>query len=381
MPRIIGLRRLHILVLFLAVLSCDPICASADDPNIVERFKIEKDAEALLVPANVSGKGYLFVVDTGSTITMIDSSLLADTPFDNASMGTPAGKMPISKHRVPHASFGEQQLETSIRFVLGLDLAELRETSGHPIYGVIGMDILRQWVLQIDFDGGALELSQRAKDVEGSQAVRIEYGKDRLPRVRASIGGTEAIDFVIDTGSVGYESGNLDSRFIGAQSKSAGLRKVGSNPATTAAGTRAYNLLQARSLRVGQIETLEPIFAESKGNSLGLYWLSRFSVTLDFPNNTMYLREGKSHDKPDLINRSGLHILKRDGRVLIAHIDPGSAAAWADLRVGDQISRINDVVAESSRLDQLRRCLCDGDKATVVVTRNGNQYEASIGLR
>jgi hypothetical protein len=380
MPLTIGLQRLHLLALFLAVVSCDPIPASANDPNVIERFKVERDGDGLLIPVTVSGNEYLFLLDTGATITMIDSSLLADIPFDNTSAETPAGRMPISKHCVPHASFGQQQIEGSIPYVLGLDFAELRETSGHPIYGVIGMDILRQWVLQIDFDRGALELSKQARDVEGSQAVGIEYGKDRLPRVRASIGGTEAIDFVIDTASISYETGNLDSRFIGAQSKSAGLRNVGSHLATTAAGIRSSNLLQAKSLRVGQIETLEPIFAESKGNSLGLYWLSRFSVTLDFPNSTMFLREGKSHDKSDLINRTGLHILKRDGRVLIAQIEPASAAAQSDLRVGDQIVRINELVPQSSRLDELRRCLCDGDKATIVVTRDGKEFEATLKL-
>ena len=48
----------------------------AEDTNVIARFKIAKNGDGILVPVNVDGKEYMFLLDTGTTLTAFDSILL-----------------------------------------------------------------------------------------------------------------------------------------------------------------------------------------------------------------------------------------------------------------------------------------------------------------
>ena len=80
--------------------------ALADDPNIVERFDFEMNGDYILVPVRMDGKESLFVVDTGSTWTIFDKSLLS---FE------PKGQMTVdgsewTYYNVPLATIGNRNL-------------------------------------------------------------------------------------------------------------------------------------------------------------------------------------------------------------------------------------------------------------------------------
>jgi hypothetical protein len=80
--------------------------ALAEDTNVVERFELEKNCEAILIPVQVNGKETLFVVDTGSTWTVFDKSLLSFEPkgqmtFEGAEW---------NYYNVPLASIGRRNL-------------------------------------------------------------------------------------------------------------------------------------------------------------------------------------------------------------------------------------------------------------------------------
>jgi len=201
MPRTTGVQRLHILALLLAVASCDPMCASADDGDVVERFKVEKDGDALLVPVKVAGKEYLFLVDTGSTMTVFDRTLLAGKPKGDINVHTSASRCPFALYEVPKASLGlldfraclarEPSLWIDPRddsCVAGLDFTRFREVLGRDIYGIIGMDFLHHYVLQIDFDEGELQLLRRVNLSDRSDSIELHYNSEGVPLVRCRAG-------------------------------------------------------------------------------------------------------------------------------------------------------------------------------------------------
>jgi hypothetical protein len=98
-------------------------------------------------------------------------------------------------------------------------------------------------------------------------------------------------------------------------------------------------------------------FGQSQSNLLGLHYLSRYIVTLDFPNQRMYLRKGKRFDQLDLRDQSGLHILRLDGSTVVQVVDAGSPAARAGIEPRDVLLQLGDYDAEKTKIHVLRQQL------------------------
>ena len=79
--------------------------------------------------------------------------------------------------------------------VAGIDLGPLRETGGLPIIGIVGCDLFRQSLLEIDYRG------RRARVLPRDRAPRTEAFRftERLPHVTVDAAGT-SVRALVDTG-------------------------------------------------------------------------------------------------------------------------------------------------------------------------------------
>src|SRR5262245_60175453 len=166
--------------------------------RVLEQFSVFGDGDALLVPVQIKGKKYLFVVDTGAT-SAFDTSLLLGTPLEITTVDTPTGISNVELYRPPEAAIGKMRFPGRER-VVGLDFAKWRQISGHPIFGIIGMDFLATRVLQIDFDAGNL-LFLQSPGQDAGRAVPISIRDTRPYLVVQTLGGS--FEFLVDTGYVG----------------------------------------------------------------------------------------------------------------------------------------------------------------------------------
>jgi hypothetical protein len=62
---------------------------ASDREAVLERFKLSRDSKILLLPVEVQGKKYSFVLDTGATTTVYDTSLrsILGDPVLSGTMG------------------------------------------------------------------------------------------------------------------------------------------------------------------------------------------------------------------------------------------------------------------------------------------------------
>ncbi|MEO5927671.1 MAG: hypothetical protein ABIP96_03305, partial [Patescibacteria group bacterium] len=178
----------------------DATAAQTGRPEIVARFNIAKGGDVILLPVHFKNQDYQFVLDTGATISIFDTSLPLGKPKKSASADTPGGKMDLQLYARPDASFANFPLK-GVKRVAGFDFEQIRQVSGHPIYGVIGMDFLAGRVLQIDFDRGEL-LFLKSADSFAGKAFPINY-RIGTPHVSAEFFG-KTHSFTIDTGYSGY---------------------------------------------------------------------------------------------------------------------------------------------------------------------------------
>jgi predicted aspartyl protease len=154
----------------------------------------------LLVTADVGGKAGAFVVDTGSTRTLLSGFFwndLKDRPpsIGAESIATTGGSVMVQIVVMPSVAVGEMRRENfEVRLT---DLRTLERALGEPVAGVLGMDFLDGMVA--DFHPPHLTLSKApAETPEG--AIRFETDRDRHIRITVTVGG-HALPGILDTGA------------------------------------------------------------------------------------------------------------------------------------------------------------------------------------
>jgi hypothetical protein len=113
----------------------------------------------------LNGKPGIFLVDTGAGATIVHSPLLAKFALARgASAGTAAsGGGKSSYEPVPIAAMSVGGARTRLHRIYAMDLSYLVDavdaSSGQPIDGLIGQDVLRDQKAMIDFDQSLLYLA------------------------------------------------------------------------------------------------------------------------------------------------------------------------------------------------------------------------------
>jgi len=236
-----------------------------------------------------SGEELPLIVDTGTSGTIFDKSLEQKL---GKSLGTTTiqswgVKKKENIYATPKLYLGEVPLMTDRR-TLSYDLKQPGQTDA-PIKGILGFDCLRHYCIQLDFAAGKM----RFLDDEGADTQN--WGKafpiialnsnDARPAVAENLLGAQGPRSLIDSGC--DNDGWLMPKYF----------QQWTNEATPPAGNEARS---PHGLFGGQkypLISLNENDVESDG--IGLRFLARHLVTLDFPKHTMYLRRQSIGPLPD----------------------------------------------------------------------------------
>jgi hypothetical protein len=349
---------------------------------ILERFAVAKDGADLLVPVNVTEKSHPFIVDTGATITVFDTSFPLGRPVDSVPFYGAEGNTEVKLYNPPAATLGKLSLGP-LEVVAGRDLKAIRQVSGNPIQGILGMDFLGKYVIHIDVDKGELLLLKSAPRNAGEELPML-WGSGGLPYVTVGMAPAEPFRFLIDTGRIGQGSGNLGVFEIGSLAGSGTLHEVGTFISETISGTASRREFQGGVLKLGGFQVQSPIFGESHGqvpNVLGMGFWSRFLVTYDFPERKVYLRRSAGYGRPDRRNATGLRLWRKNDSIEVHSVVQHSPAFRAGLKEGDVLLELDGLVAEKTSLFALRQVLCNGGPLSCVVRRDTQERRVSIDQR
>jgi hypothetical protein len=361
-----------------SVYAAPPLDANfAIDPlSIVERFKFSRSDGAILVPVQIGEKTYRFMLDTGATISVVDKSLVAETrPLTKGKNDATGGSVDI--FAMPESRLGKSDLKENVKLAAAFDLTKLSEVAGYEIHGVLGCDFFLTCVVQVDFDNEeVLILTKPPK--ECGDSFHVSFSKPNRPAVKVKIAGRSE-ELILDTGANSFDSGCLKPKVSAALLEGSKLRVIGQALHETVSGTSASRLLQADQMSLGAFITPQPVFGENADNLLGLNYLSRFCVTFDLGGRRVFLKEGKRFRQTDDVDRSGLHILRRDAQAMIHSVDPGSAGANAGLLAGDRILFVGDIRGDVGPLHAMRGMLCAAGATVPIVIRRADR-ETTVQL-
>jgi hypothetical protein len=250
------------------------------------------------------GEELPFFIDTGTTRTLLDESL---QPTLGKRLGTAeichfGANLPLVRYAAPRLFLGNTRLKTADD-IYTCNLKQLSLLAGRPVRGILGMDCLKHYCLQLDFQAGKIRFLNPEQEVAAkeSKTFPLMFYQDCPFIQHPSLAGGDAVKSLLDTGCT--EDGMLD-RMPGVEHSS-------------------DNIQLSQSLWDGETHTnlclslSDSMPLGKHSNSLGLRFLARHLVTFNFPKHELYLRQtsvGPLVDEDLTAAVSFLNNLKSQGR-------------------------------------------------------------------
>jgi hypothetical protein len=267
------------------------LCSCATEDSVHRQLPIEGTINKgagrgnwLIVTLRLKdGEELPFVIDTGAADTFLEKSLeprlgkrRGTTVFPHWGVNREAGA-----YAAPELYLGSSPLKRTGHFVFTADSLP-KSRSGRPIMGVLGMDCLKHYCLQLDFEAGKIRfLDPDQTNATGpSKAFPLTFRRGR-PFIHHSglLGGTNT-HLLVDSGFDG--DGGLGSgqfqEILNQRESGVGKGVKALGPEWVLVPETVWNGVNYRNLMIGE-----------GGNLIGLRFLARHLVTLNFPKRTMHL--------------------------------------------------------------------------------------------
>lgn len=362
--------------------------ASAQEPKILARFRIATDGRPIVLPVTFQGKTYAFLLDTATRNTTFDESLrdLLGEPRSTQTIPLDDGETEeINTYYAPAAKVGPIDLQQAGPALVA-DLQPLREITGLNIQGVLGTGLLRKYAIAIDFQKGLLDFIDPGPRIHTAWGLprQITISRQGMPFIQGEIAGRFVVLFLIDTGF--FANGSFADELFEKLQQRKIITRTATSQYLTGRGTRESVQGRVPALQIGRPEDgfdpmkhAELIFDKGGDVSiLGLEWLARHHVVIDFVNSRIYLRKAPGYDAPDTSDMSGMHILRTDQGVEVTALDKGSPAEEAGLKPGDVLVKINDKPIGEYAMVDLRRLLSSGEgkQFTFIFQRDGKVWRS-----
>ncbi|MBN1818176.1 MAG: aspartyl protease family protein [Sedimentisphaerales bacterium] len=363
-------RSINILLVYVVFLSGCASLSQQTTPALtplvaLAEFPFSGDLQKIIIPVEWEGEHYSFLLDTGSNFTLFDTSLkhkLTGQYLFRIHGKDSAGRyFSAEQKNAPNAFVGSLNLKECSSIAL-LDLTSLRSTYKQDIDGILGMDFLRRYIVQIDFGCHKIIFFKRTSESnlssffhskkdrhpEWGQAVPLRLGFDGLPYVQGCFSSQGKADFIIDTGYSGAcNGGDLNEKLWARITPK--LEWRGDRHFSTFLGPVSLEdqkVAVVEMFEVGPLVYNYLVFQKDRDSILGLGFLSHHRVTLDFPNRTLYLKKQREVQTTVTggITLKGLEfsVACDKGQIIVRSIVSGGPAEKAGLREGDELAVIHD---------------------------------------
>lgn len=272
--------------------------------QLPREISMNKDAgrgnELFVTVRLANGKKLPFLVDTGSSTTVMDKSLepLLGKHVGSGSIRIFGAKQEADTCVTPALYLGDTLLMITGPYITVIDCSAMSKDSARPVMGILGMDVLSHYCIQLDFASnkiGFLDDKTADKSAWGKAFPLFDIG-DGCCYVSQDLVGTEGRGTLVDTGC-DYDGWLVPDLF----------RQWTNQPPFSANGQTYthYGTLDGDVYHPLDLRGLDPKLQQTGDmhltlNGIGLLFMSRNLVTLDFPRRTLYLKrttEGYLIDK------------------------------------------------------------------------------------
>jgi hypothetical protein len=350
----------------------------------------------IYLPVTINGHVLHFMLDTGgSNLLTPEAAAKAGVKSVGAFGGGGVGKKVVNLGlaKVAKMIIGGKITLRDQAFIVE-PLPHFDQIEGTEFDGLIGYEVLKRLVAQIDYAAGTVTFIRPSNflSAHAGQPVPFTFFGS-TPMADASLDGLP-VQFQVDTGS---RAGlTLWTPFVQAQQL---MKRYRASPETTigwgVGGQAVGHVARGKELLLGGIKIPHPVLTmqdnvaspnstkEDDGN-IGGAILRRFTVTFDYPHHTLYLLPNKDFSKPFDYDRSGMWINQGDGGFVIASVLASGPAAAARLQAGDVIVAADGTPTSQIALSDWRQALREdkpGTRIHLEVRRAGVTKIVNLVLR
>ncbi|HEU5396349.1 MAG TPA: hypothetical protein VFV81_04225 [Verrucomicrobiae bacterium] len=228
------------------------------------------------------GRALPMVIDTGAGCTVLDKSLEQNlgqslgTVIMHSFLGTTTNVV----FNAPRLYLGGIQLKSDNQIVTSDLRKRLSPLVHHPVLGILGIDVLENYCIQLDFPAGKIRFLDAAcadKSTWGKSFPIVPVSdEDARPAIAETLLGTHGPHTLIDSGFFG--DGSMTSNHFQVWTNEAVTFTKGETHVPDAVlDGKKYFFVGLRQI-------------DWPTDAIGLNFLARHLVTFDFPHHTLYLR-------------------------------------------------------------------------------------------
>ena len=271
-------------------------------PTPLVEFEVAAHGEILVVPVQTLETFQQLLVDTGSKYCVLDRQFWPYLGAGNRYVvDAVGGPTEVVFCHSPTFLLGELDVSHK-QPVLLLDMAPVRTISRQPIAGILGMTAMRSRVVQIDFDAGRFRMFDREPEIKDRTTFPLSW-QHGLPRLLLTCGTAAPEQFDIDTGHGGELS--LTAELYDSLVAAGQIEHVGEVYVQTSSGEIREFEGRMSTLKLGDFEHKDVIVRRSTSCLLGLDYLARYELTLNFPQNRVSLKPSRAFNRPSAKRRFG----------------------------------------------------------------------------
>jgi hypothetical protein len=281
------------IAVFLHCLACSVLCSCttrdsapvARPADLIMNRGAGRGDELLATVRLENGRELLMIVDTGAPFSLLDESLqpILGEPVGKFKAGSCYGKSIFQLHKAPKLYLGNTQLSTGDKIATTAlvrqasnDMNRMMHTN-RPIMGVLGMDCLKHYCLQLDFEADKVRFldTEHSNKEDWGEAFPLRYVHHAYYLAPGNLAGMNGGDSLIDTGCNfdGYMMAQLLRQWNGPPQPP--LRGEARSPHGVFAGHDYPDI---------------HLTENDDCNGIGLSFLARHLVTIDFPKRRLYLK-------------------------------------------------------------------------------------------
>jgi hypothetical protein len=342
-----------------------------------------------------------FIVDSGASVSLLDSAWAASHGIKSegkmqaigAGASGDVGFAKLSSIKVAGSDGDGVEITGQKIAVLALN-RYVAPFFWRDAAGVLGYDFISRFVMEVDYDNGALTLYDPKTFAYAGKGTAVPITlAGSIPVVKAKLDGQYEGQFRVDVGS--GSTVDLHGPFVKKNGMREKLPKTVEILNGGFGGTFTSHLARMKKMEIGPYAWIDPLVilsgaetgglaSEDYAGNIGNEILDRFKCTLDYEHRFIYLEPGKRYAEPDRFTRAGVQLARFGDTIRAMQVLPGSAAAAAGIKEGDEVVTLDGKAILTYTQDILSDLFergAPGEKHTFDVVRDGKKKSMTLRLK
>ncbi|MGS2727135.1 retropepsin-like aspartic protease [Psychroserpens sp. BH13MA-6] len=300
---------LKITILLTLIVSCSPLKrlktvtqGKVEQKHYLEEIPFHYDYSSIIIEVMIDGQAYNFMFDTGNDLTSIDNELISkiNTKSNNVSNEISDARNIKSNNEyisIDNIKIGNIQFKNIGAQIFDHSPFEQVFSCGNKISGIIGSNLMRKAMWQIDYKNKVIRFTDRIEvfDLSNTYKFKTNSGRYGDAKIAIKLNGISS-DYTFDTGYSGFISTNLNTfENLNATNTIQNTKALVTTFTANSASLEEKIYGYISNIQLGAIHIQNKIvgFGKNQSNLIGNEFLENYLVTLNWNDEIFYLKPVK----------------------------------------------------------------------------------------